>query len=96
MMANKNDYLQYCHAADIPVTRTERRLLDEQSNTAGQFNVEGYIAKCENDKIFLTNNQLKIFKYLPATDDSTWTVMSKQSALKLLTYEIYHKAKYGA
>lgn len=96
MMASKKDYLKYCRAADIPVTRTERRILNEQTNPAGLFSVEGYIAMCENEKVFLTKNQRKILKYLPTTDDSTWTVMGKQSALKLLTYEIYHKAKYGA
>lgn len=96
MIVAKDDYLKYCYNADIPVTRTERRILDAQTNISGVFDVDGYIAKCESENVFLTENQRKILKYLPTLEDDEWTLISKQSALKLLAYEIYHENKYGA
>lgn len=94
-MVSKDDYLKYCYNADIPIGRSERKILDTITGRMGTFNVERFMIECEKAKIFITKNQKAILKMLPEDNDDTNTFMGKQAELIRLVKGIKKANKYG-
>lgn len=94
-MVSKDDYLKYCYNADIPIRRSEKKILETITGRMGTFNVERYIFECEKAKIFITKNQKAILKMLPEDNDDMNTCMGKQAELIRMVKRIKAANKYG-
>ena len=94
-MVSKDDYLKYCYNADIPIRRSEKKILETITGRMGTFNVERYIFECEKRKIFITKNQMDILKMLPEDNDDMNIFMAKQSELIRMCRRIKESNKYG-
>ena len=92
-MIRARQYLDYCYMCQIPLAKTELRILDELTDKNGWVDEEKYVDRMTETPIFVTQNQLTILAMLPKKYERTRR--SRLNKMGHFLAEVYQLNKYG-